>query len=368
MEQRAARSCRALATCSMTTRSGRWCATCARPSPASKLGPESTMRFTPYAARSTRPPSALRKGRRGNDDPQRQRSAAQRRGRFAHAAALRAARRLEAQRREVWLRARPMRRLHGASRRQAGFFVRDADRAPRRQEGHHARRPRHGARAGADPARLHGGAGGAVRLLHSRHDDAGAGAAAGQSASKRHGDSQNPRTTSVPLRYSHADLARDTSGAGVDEDRPDGRCPMSGNIRIVSRRAVLAGSGALVFGFGAAPRVLAQDAAVPGAPGAPAPSPPLPGSLKQTSMLDSWIRIDADGTITVCTGKAELGQGIKTALTQIAAEQLDADFGALKLVTADTTVTPDEGYTAGSQSMQESGTAILNAAAQVRQI
>ena len=143
---------------------------------------------------------------------------------------------------------------------------------------------------------------------------------------------------------------------------------MSGNIRIVSRRAVLAGSGALVFGFGAAPRVLAQDAAVPGAPGAPAPSPPLPGSLKQTSMLDSWIRIDADGTITVCTGKAELGQGIKTALTQIAAEQLDADFGTLKLVTADTTVTPDEGYTAGSQSMQESGTAILNAAAQVRQI
>jgi len=140
---------------------------------------------------------------------------------------------------------------------------------------------------------------------------------------------------------------------------------MSGDIRIVSRRAVLGGSGALIVSFGTAPRLLAQGAAAPGAQASP---PPLPGSLKQTPFLDSWIRIDADGAITVCTGKAELGQGIKTALTQIAAEQLDADFAALKLVTADTAVTPDEGYTAGSQSMQESGTAILNAAAQVRQI
>ena len=142
---------------------------------------------------------------------------------------------------------------------------------------------------------------------------------------------------------------------------------MSANVTIVSRRAVLAGSGALVFSFAAAPRGLAQDAAAPPA-AAPAPPPPLPGSLKHAPFLDSWIRIDAGGAITVCTGKAELGQGIKTALLQIAAEQLDADFGALKLVTADTAVTPNEGYTAGSHSLQDSGTAILNAAAQVRQI
>jgi len=140
---------------------------------------------------------------------------------------------------------------------------------------------------------------------------------------------------------------------------------MSGDIRIVSRRAVLGGSGALIVSFGTSPRLLAQGAAAPGAQASP---PPLPGSLKQTPFLDSWIRIDADGAITVCTGKAELGQGIKTALTQIAAEQLDADVAAHKLVTADTAVTPDEAYTAGSQSMQESGAAILNAAAQVRQI
>ena len=137
---------------------------------------------------------------------------------------------------------------------------------------------------------------------------------------------------------------------------------MSGAPTIVSRRAVLAGTGALVFSFCASPRLLAQDAATP--PGAQ----PLPGSLKQTPFLDSWIRIDAGGAITICTGKAELGQGITTALLQIAAEQFDADLGQLKVISADTALTPNEGYTSGSHSLQDSGTAILNAAAQVRQI
>ena len=85
-------------------------------------------------------------------------------------------------------------------------------------------------------------------------------------------------------------------------------------------------------------------------------------------MLDSWIRIDADGSITVFTGKAELGQGVKTALIQIAAEQLYVPPQRIRLITADTRQTPDEGYTAGSNSMKDSGTAIMNAAAQVREI
>ncbi len=85
-------------------------------------------------------------------------------------------------------------------------------------------------------------------------------------------------------------------------------------------------------------------------------------------MLDSWIRIDADGAITVFTGKAELGQGIKTALIQVAAEELVVEPRAITLVTADTGRTPNEGYTAGSQSMPDSGTAILHAAAQARAI
>ncbi|HWX63362.1 xanthine dehydrogenase family protein molybdopterin-binding subunit [Bradyrhizobium sp.] len=128
---------------------------------------------------------------------------------------------------------------------------------------------------------------------------------------------------------------------------------------VLDRRRVLAGSGALVVSFSLG-RAFAQDQA------APTPSPP--GSLKTSPYLDSWIRIDADGSITVFTGKAELGQGFKTAFQQVAAEELDVAFASLKVVTADTGLTANEGYTAGSHSMQDSGTAIQNAAAQAREL
>lgn len=135
----------------------------------------------------------------------------------------------------------------------------------------------------------------------------------------------------------------------------------------LSRRGVLAGGGALVLSFSLLQPadLLAQEAqgAKP-----PPQEPKLPGSLKTEPMLDAWIRIDADGTVTVFTGKAELGQGIKTALIQVAAEQLEVDPGAVRFITADTSQTPNEGYTAGSHSMQDSGMAILHAAAQVRAI
>ncbi|MFL5104207.1 MAG: molybdopterin cofactor-binding domain-containing protein [Xanthobacteraceae bacterium] len=131
-----------------------------------------------------------------------------------------------------------------------------------------------------------------------------------------------------------------------------------------SRRALLAGGGALIVSFSLS-RALAQEAQNKGEEPRQAP---LPGSLKDSPMLDSWIRIAADGSMTVFTGKAELGQGIKTALLQIAAEQLGVDPAAITLITADTSQTPNEGYTAGSHSMQDSGTAILHAAAQAREI
>jgi nicotinate dehydrogenase subunit B len=124
----------------------------------------------------------------------------------------------------------------------------------------------------------------------------------------------------------------------------------------ITRRKLLAGTGALVVSFSLRGPAIAQDAKT------------LPGSLAKDSRLDSWIRIDGDGAITVFTGKAELGQGIKTALIQIAAEELEVAPAEITLVTADTGRTPDEGFTAGSQSMQNSGTAIRNAAAQVRQL
>jgi CO/xanthine dehydrogenase Mo-binding subunit len=130
---------------------------------------------------------------------------------------------------------------------------------------------------------------------------------------------------------------------------------------ILDRRRVLAGGGALIVSFSLT-NAFAQDQA----PAAAAPKPP--GSLATAPYLDSWIRIDADGSITAFTGKAELGQGFKTAFQQIAAEELDVPFEKLKVVTADTKLTANEGYTSGSHSMQDSGTAIQNAAAQVREL
>src|SRR6202166_4352031 len=130
---------------------------------------------------------------------------------------------------------------------------------------------------------------------------------------------------------------------------------------ILDRRHVLAGGGALIVSF-AMSDAIAQDQA------APAAAPKPPGSLATSPYLDSWIRIDADGGITVFSGKAELGQGFKTAFQQIAAEELDVPFESLKVVTADTKLTANEGYTSGSHSMQDSGTAIQHAAAQVREL
>lgn len=134
----------------------------------------------------------------------------------------------------------------------------------------------------------------------------------------------------------------------------------------MKRREFLQSAGTLIVSFSLAPHVFAAEGQSAGAE--PKKAPQLPGSLKNAPMLDSWIRIDANGAITVFTGKAELGQGIKTALIQVAAEELVVDPRTITLVTADTGRTPNEGYTAGSQSMQDSATAIQHASAQVRAI
>ncbi|HUQ76160.1 MAG TPA: molybdopterin cofactor-binding domain-containing protein [Burkholderiales bacterium] len=94
----------------------------------------------------------------------------------------------------------------------------------------------------------------------------------------------------------------------------------------------------------------------------------LPGSLNGNRMLNAWLRIDADGTVTIFTGKIELGQGIGTALAQIAADELDVDLKRIKLVHGDTALTPNEGQTAGSLSVQDSGTAVRFACAEAREV
>ncbi|GAB2909288.1 xanthine dehydrogenase family protein molybdopterin-binding subunit [Paraburkholderia jirisanensis] len=134
----------------------------------------------------------------------------------------------------------------------------------------------------------------------------------------------------------------------------------------MNRRRFLA-AGSLLVSFTLLPptRAIAQTTTTE-AGTFTAAAPLLPGSLKTSPQLDAWIRIDAQGGVTVCTGKAELGTGIRTAFLQLAAEQLDVEPHQIKLITADTGETPNEGYTAGSHSVADSGTAIFNAAAQVR--
>jgi nicotinate dehydrogenase subunit B len=124
---------------------------------------------------------------------------------------------------------------------------------------------------------------------------------------------------------------------------------------VFNRRQFSAGLGALVVAFSLDPKLaLAQER--------------LPGSLQNNRKLDGWIRIKADGTATVFTGKVELGQGIVTALAQIAAEELDLPLARITMISGDTGQTPDEGQTAGSQSVENSGTALRLAGAEVRAI
>src|SRR3954454_20573351 len=94
----------------------------------------------------------------------------------------------------------------------------------------------------------------------------------------------------------------------------------------------------------------------------------LPGSLQTNRRLDAWLRINPDDTVTVFTGKVESGQGAVSALLQFAAEELDVAPARIRMVSGDTALTPDEGVTAGSQSMEYGGTALRYAAAEARAI
>jgi CO/xanthine dehydrogenase Mo-binding subunit len=94
----------------------------------------------------------------------------------------------------------------------------------------------------------------------------------------------------------------------------------------------------------------------------------LPGNLGVAPLLDAWLAIAADGKVTIFTGKVEIGQGVLTALTQIAAEELDVALPAIRIVSGQTGLTPDEGFTSGSQSMEKGGTALRFACAEARQL
>jgi len=133
-------------------------------------------------------------------------------------------------------------------------------------------------------------------------------------------------------------------------------------LPIPSRREFLQGTGALVVGFalgGTAPS--AGVAAPADGMGLAPPRPLIPGAV------DGFIEIGGNGRVTLFSGKVDLGQGLPTALRQMAAEELGVSLDRVDIVTGDTALTPDQGSTGGSQGVKTGGTQIRRAAATARQ-
>ena len=108
-------------------------------------------------------------------------------------------------------------------------------------------------------------------------------------------------------------------------------------------------------------------------PPAPLPQPdppasPLPATLAANPVLAAWLGFSDPGVVTISSGKVEYGQGVWTALAQVAAEELDVDLRRVRVAPVSTATSPDEGITSGSRSIEESGSALRQACAQARYI
>lgn len=93
----------------------------------------------------------------------------------------------------------------------------------------------------------------------------------------------------------------------------------------------------------------------------------LPRSMRRANKVNAWLQVLEDGRVRILSGKVELGQGIRTALRQVAAEELDMELEQVIVHLAETDFTPDEGYTAGSNSVPSSVMSVRYAAATARQ-
>src|SRR6202165_2274235 len=124
-------------------------------------------------------------------------------------------------------------------------------------------------------------------------------------------------------------------------------------------------------GGGTCPR----DTGVMAAPGPPTDPDLRPGSLSIVRRVGSgaeagfetFIKITADGSVTAFNGHVDLGTGIRTALGQIVAEELDVSFARVVVVLGDTSVVPSQGATIASETIQVTAVPLRKAAAQARQ-
>lgn len=92
----------------------------------------------------------------------------------------------------------------------------------------------------------------------------------------------------------------------------------------------------------------------------------LPSTLLANLRLDHWVTFTQEGTVTVRSGKVELGQGIMSAIAQLAAEELDVAYARIRMQPLDTRISPNERSTSGSRSIQEGGAAMRQACAEIR--
>jgi nicotinate dehydrogenase subunit B len=95
---------------------------------------------------------------------------------------------------------------------------------------------------------------------------------------------------------------------------------------------------------------------------------PLPADLAANPVLARWLDFSRDGEVTIRIGKVEYGQGIWTALAQVAAEELQVTLARVRVASVSTSISPNEGITAGSLSVQDSGSALRQACAQARDL
>src|SRR5437588_715826 len=250
-----------------------------------------------------------------------------------------------------------MRLLLGAGRRRRDPLLRDGGRRRRRQIRHDARRPGglvragqgSGAGAGAASAAagFHRRASAALRLLQQRDAGQGIRAAGAESAAHGGADQAAHERPFVPLR----NLSAGHEGDQARLPRHGRRNAMSNRSAAAgfSRRDLLKGGGALIVGFSIAGMPAVRAAVDP-------------------DLIDSWIAVHADNTATIIFGKCELGQGNTTGMLQIAGEELDLGMSQLSAVRLDTDVTPNQGATTSSSSIERGGPQLRAAAAEARQV
>jgi nicotinate dehydrogenase subunit B len=146
------------------------------------------------------------------------------------------------------------------------------------------------------------------------------------------------------MRHPHADTARrDARGESLKE-------VIMEKLSFISRRDLLKGGAALVVSFALVPKRAAAQNAKP---------------LDPTE-VDSFLAIHPDGSVTVYTGKVDVGTGLRIAVRQMAAEELGLPVERVALVEGDTGLTPDQGGTGGSTGLTRGGSEVRQAAATAR--